>query len=119
MGPEAANARRCSHRVERCRRVAGELVRMTWSAAQRGLCVFALGLCAMSNAQAQAFSWKRSIALGKPAKPANLVVEELGAEVVLRVDQAKATLPIAAPQRVDVQAMTLAGGQALAIVRVT
>ena len=71
------------------------------------------------TAAAEPFSFRRAIPLGRPAKTAALVVRERDSAVVVEVDKATAELPIEAPEQVEVQPLTLPGGAALAVVRVS
>lgn len=65
------------------------------------------------------FAFTRSVPIGRPAKPAQVGVQQRPDGVWLSVDKARTALPIRSPERADVQSVTLAGGVTVAILRVS
>jgi hypothetical protein len=65
------------------------------------------------------FSFSRSVAIGRPARPALVKVEQTAEGVRVAADTAKVMLPLRTAQRADVQSVTLANGAVLAIARVS
>ena len=74
---------------------------------------------APSPAPAAPFSLARSVAIGRPARPATVKVDQEAAGVRVSVDAAKVLLPLRTALRADVQTVTLGNGAVLAIARVT
>ena len=77
-----------------------------------------------ANAQASAkpgapFAFSRAIAVGKPARPAQVALRQDAEGLWLSVDAAKSKLALRSPERADVQSATLAGGAVVAILRVS
>ncbi|HMI93839.1 MAG TPA: hypothetical protein VK509_20840, partial [Polyangiales bacterium] len=70
-------------------------------------------------APAAPFSFARSVAIGRPARPAAVKVDQDAAGVRVSVDAAKVVLPLRTALRADVQTVVLANGAVLAIARVS
>jgi hypothetical protein len=74
--------------------------------------------CAFS-VQAEPFSYSGRLDVGRPPRAATLSVKQGDDGVMLEADGVRSPLPIKAPQRADVQAIKLANGAVLGLVRVT
>ena len=68
---------------------------------------------------AEPFEFHRSVPLGRPPRPAAVSVQQHDQVVVVEAEHGRVELPLANPQRVDVEPITIGGNAALAVVRVT
>ncbi len=84
-------------------------------------CALLLALAAVARAApAPPFGFSRSLALGHPPRATRVTLSVApDGSLAIAAGHAHARLPLAEPQRVDVESIALAGGSALALLRVS
>jgi len=95
------------------------MTQTSWKPGAGWLALFVAALCCASNVQAQPFAYSGRVEIGRPPRAATISVKQNEEGVQLEAEAVRVSLPIKAPQRADVQAIRLANGMVLGLVRVT
>jgi hypothetical protein len=70
------------------------------------------------GARAEGFAFRKSVAIGKPAREVSVVVDVSPEGTLLELGRARSPLPVTDPQRAELTRVTLTGGTAVGVLHV-